>query len=163
MTKFIILALLIVLSACRNIKDHKIEDLTQMPPNNDSMWVQDVWDSLNNMTVLSFLDKIGIEETSFHKVPVLTIDQSETKYDWVKRTDIDTLLALVKSKKRCKCIVSPFSSNIPNDSAELGGYAIKILNAYKNKKNVNFGLYSCPKSDERKAEDLIKWWTHVNN
>ena len=84
----------------------------------------------------------------------------EFEENWVKRTDIDSLLKLTKSKLKCDCFLNPLSSYIPSDSADLGGYAIALIKSYKDKKRMSFGLYSCPKTSDKEAEELITWWTH---
>ncbi|CAN5544684.1 hypothetical protein BH10BAC2_BH10BAC2_37860 [soil metagenome] len=78
---------------------------------------------------------------------------------WVNANDIDTLITLVESKQKCYCFLNPLSSHIPfGDSADLGGYVIRIIKAYKENRRLSFGLYSCPKTNEKDAEELIKWW-----
>ncbi|WP_114788932.1 hypothetical protein U0035_04930 [Niabella yanshanensis] len=72
-------------------------------------------------------------------------------------SDLDYLFSQVNSKQKCKCIVSFLSSIIPTDSAELGGYAIELITAYREKKTANFGLYKCPKQDSAVANKLLKW------
>jgi hypothetical protein len=39
---------------------------------------------------------------------------------WVKQYDIDTLVTLIKSTKKCYCFLNPLSSFVPlNQSAEI--------------------------------------------
>ena len=69
------------------------------------------------------------------------------------------LQLLVKSKDKCNCFVSPLSSTIPfSDSADLGGYAIEFIKSFKENRKVDFGLYSCPKTNDTVADKLIQWW-----
>jgi len=119
-----------------------------------------LWDSLKNSSVLSFLDKVTINNGDSKHLNFITIEDDHTSINWIKLQDIDTLIALTKSKKQCRCVVDPLSSYLPtNDYAELGGYAILLLKQYKDKKDIRFGLYDCPKTDEKAADELIKWWT----
>ncbi len=75
----------------------------------------------------------------------------------ITASDLDYLFGQINSKQKCKCTVSFLSSIIPTDSAELGGYAIELITAYKEKKIVNFGLYKCPKQDSVVAAKLLMW------
>ncbi|HWY34891.1 MAG TPA: hypothetical protein VNX68_09605, partial [Nitrosopumilaceae archaeon] len=52
------------------------------------------------------------------------------------------------------------SSYVPFDSlAEVGGYAIQWIKAFKEKKNFSFSLYTCPKVNIKEADSLIMWWS----
>ncbi len=75
----------------------------------------------------------------------------------ISASDLDYLFGQINSKQKCKCTVSFLSSIIPTDSAELGGYAIEMIKAYKEQEIVNFGLYKCPKQDSVVAAKLLKW------
>ncbi len=119
-------------------------------------------DSLKKMNVLSFLDKITIIKVDSKDLNLTTIEDDGTPNDWIKPKDVDTLIALIKSNRQCKCVVDPLSSYLPtNDYAELGGYAILFLKQYKDKKDIRFSLYTCPKTNEKEADELIKWWTQT--
>lgn len=78
--------------------------------------------------------------------------------DWVKRTDIDTLMALIQSTEKCTCFLNPLSSYIPDDYAEVGGFARLFVQSYKEDQRLDLGLYSCPKVDKTENEELIQWW-----
>ncbi|UPT69342.1 MAG: hypothetical protein M0D53_01920 [Flavobacterium sp. JAD_PAG50586_2] len=84
--------------------------------------------------------------------------QNDFPKDWVKIVDIDSLVSIIDSKEKCNCYFNPFSSYIPNDSAQVGGFAIEFIKAFKENKKVNLGLYSCPKLNEKEAEELKVWW-----
>jgi hypothetical protein len=80
--------------------------------------------------------------------------------EWVKESDIDTLIRLVTSTKKCNCFVNPLSSYIPtNQNADIGGYAIIFINSFREKSKVSLGLYSCPKTNKKSVEEINKWWT----
>jgi hypothetical protein len=56
-------------------------------------------------------------------------------------------------------LVDPISSYIPFDSvAEVGGYAIQWIKAFKRKKKYSFSQYTCPKVNIKEADSLIRWW-----
>lgn len=120
-----------------------------------------MWDSLKNLTVFSFLDKVKKDKAGGKELNFLTIEDDGTPKTWVKKEDVNMLISLLKSKERCLCIVDPLSSYLPtNDYAELGGYAMTILNFYKNKGEIRFPLYTCPKTNEEEADKLLKWWAN---
>ena len=79
--------------------------------------------------------------------------------DWVKKENIEPLIKLLKSQEKCYCIVNPLSSySASSESATVGGFAIELINSYRLKKKLSFGLWSCPETDERKANEIIAWW-----
>ena len=69
-----------------------------------------------------------------------------------------TVFVTLKSEEKCYCFLNPLSSFIPSDSATVGGYVIQLITAYQQEKRVTFGLYSCPKTNEFEADNIIKWW-----
>ncbi len=83
--------------------------------------------------------------------------------DWVKREHIDTLITMLDSKNSCGCFLNPLSSYIPNGFAERGAYAAIFIKSYKDKQPVSFGLYACPKIDEKLNKELIDWWKKTKN
>ena len=110
------------------------------------------------MTPLGFIETMEIKNNQASNINVVTIVDSFPN-DWLTKKDIDTLIKLVNSKEKCNCFLNPLSSYIPtNDSGEVGGYAIWLITAYKEKKKVSFGLNACPKVDKTVADRLIKWW-----
>lgn len=80
--------------------------------------------------------------------------------NWVKETDIDTLISILSSKERCSCFLNPLSSKIPTDDyAETGGYAAVFIQSFMKNQKIELGLYACPKTDEILNSELINWWT----
>ncbi len=78
--------------------------------------------------------------------------------DWVKEADIDKLMTLIASREKCNCILNPMSSNIPiGDSADLGGYAIAILNAHRQNRPFQIQTWACPKTNQKDVDDLTRW------
>lgn len=85
--------------------------------------------------------------------------QNDFPEDWVTKSDVDTLMKLISSKEKCKCIVNPLSSYLPtSEKGNLGGYAIAFIKSFKEKKRIDFGLYSCPHTKEQDVLNLRKWW-----
>jgi len=113
---------------------------------------------VSDMKPMSFLKAVTTKEASSRQMDFLTIMDDFPKH-WIKKTDIFKLGALLKSKEKCKCVVNPLSSYLPvNDSADLGGYAIMLLTAYKENKQISF-LWLCPTANEKKANQLLTWLT----
>src|SRR4030095_14567463 len=99
-------------------------------------------DTTKNLTLYEFLDAIKTRDAPKH----LNFLTAEEKFpiDWIKASDIDTLISLIESKEKCRCVLNPLSSYIPiNENADLGGYAILFLNSFRNNKSVEFGLWAC--------------------
>ncbi len=116
------------------------------------------WLMPTDYTPLTFIKTFSTYDDNNSRFNWITmLDQFPNK--WVKRVDIDTLVTLIKSTKKCKCFLNPLSSRIPNDSANIGGYAIKFINSYRNKSKLEFGLYDCPKTDAKSVEEINQWWS----
>jgi len=110
------------------------------------------------ITPLDFLAAMKTKRNQVYMLGVSTVVDSFPS-TWVKKADVDTLIKLIYSKEKCDCFLSPLSSNIPiGDSADVGGYAIRLIESYRQRKNLSFGLYSCPKTNKADADRLIKWW-----
>ena len=77
---------------------------------------------------------------------------------WVTKSHIDTLMTLINSNEKCGCIVNPLSSFIPNERADVGGYAIKLVNSFRTKQKLSFGLWACPRTNKKEVNVLIEWW-----
>lgn len=114
------------------------------------------WLSPESMTPLEFL-RIMKQLDNYRPFGGVTMLDSFPK-NWVKKKDIDTLIKLVHSREKCNCFLNPLSSYIPKDSADLGGYAIQLIESYKQKKKLTFGLYACPKTNKIEADKLVNWW-----
>ena len=96
-----------------------------------------------------------------NQINASTIENDFSK-NWVKVKDLDSLISIIDSKEKCNCYLNPLSSYIPKDSAEVGGFAIEFIKAFKENKKVDLGLFSCPKVDEKEAEKLKVWWKNRN-
>lgn len=132
----------------------------------DSLFISSLWEYHKNpflrpdqFNPISFLNavsrKIKTGNDSFI-IPITMFDNFPI--DWIKKEHIDTLISILNSKDTCGCFLNPLSSYIPSDFANKGGYAAVFIRAYRDKKPVKFGLYSCPKIDERLNKELINWW-----
>ncbi|MCO5250867.1 MAG: hypothetical protein M9949_05525 [Candidatus Kapabacteria bacterium] len=120
------------------------------------------WLNPDYYTPLSLIQHLMIEENRTKEVNVTTI-MDEFPDDWVTKSDIETLMTMVESTQKCDCLVNPLSSNIPTEEdADVGGYAIKFLNAFRNQEKVSIGYYICPKTSPEEVEEIRNWWNEVN-
>ena len=159
MRKVVIIILSIfafVTNSCGQTNNKTVEQTTEkqseMTRGNKELWL-----SPKNMTPLSFIETVR-KKINAEDLNVITMF-NDFPDNWIKREDIDSLIKFVKSEKKCYCFLNPRSSFIPSDSATIGGYVIKLITAYQQGKRVTFGLYSCPKTNEVEADNIIKWWT----
>jgi hypothetical protein len=116
------------------------------------------WLTPKNLTPYSFLEIMKRKGPASDNLAVIVMTDS-FPYNWIKPEDIDSLIKLVNSKEKCNCFLNPLSSHIPNDSADIGGYAVALIASFKQKEKVSFGLYACPKTNKKDADELIQWWT----
>jgi hypothetical protein len=116
-----------------------------------------VWTTTKNLTVSTFLKVVRLKKDNHRELNIIVM-KDDFDSGWVKRSDIDTLIQLVKLKDKCSCFLEPVSSFIPTDSANIGGYAIRLIKSYRDNKKLSLGLYSCPKTNDKEAEELIHWW-----
>lgn len=81
--------------------------------------------------------------------------------NWVQKRDIAFLIQHLHSVRPCPCIIHPYSSYIPQSTADEGGYALALLNAYRNNTGWNFGLWKCPTYDKAEADEILGWWQQI--
>ncbi len=133
---------------------------------NDTLFIASLWQSNNPFSrpeqydPISFIQSVSRIVKSDNKkfIPCMTmIDKFPA--DWVKREYINTLMTMLDSKDSCGCFLNPLSSYIPSGFAEKGAYAAIFIKSYKDKQPVSFGLYACPKIDEKLNKELIDWWS----
>jgi hypothetical protein len=117
------------------------------------------WLTPRKMTLPSFLKRVsGVNNNH----PDAIVIKDDFPGSWLTYSAVDTLITLVKSKEKCNCIVNPLSSYVLfSDSSDLGGYAIALIKSYKNKQKLSVGLYSCPKTNNEEADELIQWWAEA--
>jgi hypothetical protein len=136
----------------------------------DTSFIASLWQSHNPfprpeqydpITFIQAMSKIGKWDRKKF-IPCMTM-VDEFPVDWVKREHIDTLITMLDSKDSCGCFLNPLSSYIPNGFAEKGAYAAIFIKSYKDNQAVSFGLYACPKIDEKLNKELIDWWKKTKN
>lgn len=118
-----------------------------------------IWLTPKQFTPISFLSAVVKKNDKDAPINVITMTD-EFPEDWVKESDIDTLMTLIQSTKKCNCILNPLSSYIPiNNDADIGGYAIIFVNSFRQKTKIKLGLYNCPKTDKQSVKEINNWWT----
>jgi hypothetical protein len=116
------------------------------------------WLMPNRMTPFSFLETMQQHPKAANELLSVVTMTDTFAENWPHKSDVDSLMKLISSQKKCACFVNPFSSYIPHDSANVGGYAIQLVKAYKQKQKVRFGLYACPKTNQQDVATLTDWW-----
>ncbi len=132
----------------------------------DSTLINSFWkptysfDKPENYNPISFIEEVSKTlktEKDTLRIGITMTD--EFPIDWVKEKHIEYLISTLESKEVCGCFINPLSSYLPlDDFAEKGGYAGIFLQAYKENRKVELGLYSCPKIDKKLNAELKKWW-----
>ncbi len=113
------------------------------------------WLTPNRMTPFAFLETM--QQAAKGHLSIVTMADTFAE-NWPRKSDVDSLMKLIRSKRKCACFVNPYSSYIPHDSADVGGYAIRLVKAYRRKQKVHFGLYACPKTNQQEVATLTDWW-----
>lgn len=149
--------ILVLLASCRPIERKQIDKVKVIDSSTLNLkgYEDQVSFFTSNMSVHDFLKAVKIDDSSDFNV--ITMEKEFTK-DWIKEAEIDTLMTLITSREKCKCILNPMSSHIPiGDSADLGGYTIEILKAYRQNRSFQFKLWACPKTNEKEVNELTTW------
>ena len=83
----------------------------------------------------------------------------------VSLADVKKLIHKIKDEDQCACLLSPLSSNLPkqNETANLGGYAVLLINAYRTKSDITPGLYRCPKTSQKDVSEILNWWNEAKD
>lgn len=111
-----------------------------------------------NLTPFTFIDLASKNYQRDSSLNVITMF-NDFPADWIKESYIDSLILLLESKEKCSCFLNPYSSFLPvNEYAEIGGFAMKFVEAYKKGQKIDLGRYQCPKADQQKVQELQDWW-----
>jgi hypothetical protein len=163
---FHILIIFIFLVSCREGASVKIKDTTfessSLVKKLDSQPINS--DSLQSMkpeqfTPISYIKKVAINDNKYNPDNWISMDSGKFPSNWVKLSDIDTLITLIYSTRKFNCFVTSPSNALPRrGGAEIGGYAILFINSFRQNKSVDLGIYSCPQADKKSADDIREWW-----
>lgn len=81
---------------------------------------------------------------------------------FVRREHIDSLMLFIGADNGCRCFLSPYSSTIPRrQHADLGGWAIQLIESFKDNKTVTGGLVDCPTTTEERVSAIHNWWEKI--
>ncbi|MDP5199658.1 hypothetical protein [Flavobacterium sp. DG2-3] len=102
---------------------------------------------------------ITILKKRYDKTAINSVTMSGDFPDnWVKPKDVEYLISIMHSKKKCCGYMNILSSHLSTENAEVGGFAILFLNSYINKTKINLGLNSYPKTDKESIKTIEKWY-----
>jgi len=112
---------------------------------------------IENLNVKSFFKLLIENYNETRKINVITL-AGEFPENWVKSEDIDYLINFVSSNKKCCGYMNVYSSHIPTEQSEVGGFAIIFLNSYISKTKINLGLDCNPKTDKKSIKTIEDWY-----
>jgi hypothetical protein len=110
-----------------------------------------------DLNVKSFFKLFTEKYVENKKLNLITLS-GDFPEKWVKDEDVEYLISLIKSKKKCCSYINIYSSMITNEEAEVGGFAIIFLNSYIENKQINLGLVYSPKTDTKSIEIIESWY-----
>ena len=116
--------------------------------------------NLNEVNVYQYIELLKIDSNKTKNLKILTIG-IQTKKDWVTKNDIDTLITLISSKEKAKCVMQITSSSMPiGDNSTIGGQVMNIIEAFKDHKPYPTTLTSCANTDEDRIKKINQWWAN---
>jgi len=131
--------LLLIVSCIANAQQKKFENLDQYNP-------------------LSFIEAVIISESK-DKSQVFYTMHDKFSENWVTYKDVEKLIPLISSEKKCLNFMNVYSSYIPaDDYSNVGGYAILFINSFRTKSKIKMGLYNCPKTNKKAVNEILIWW-----
>ncbi|MDD4970614.1 MAG: hypothetical protein PHT07_14405 [Paludibacter sp.] len=112
---------------------------------------------IENLNVKSFFKLFTENYYETRKLNFITL-AGEFPDNWVKSKDIDYLISIINSNKKCCGYMNVYSSYISTDHGEIGGFAIIFLNSYMTKTKINLGLNCNPKTDKKNIKKIENWY-----
>lgn len=125
---------------------------------NKSKALKPYYISVNNLTVFQYIDLLKIDKQNPKAPKVLTVFGRQNATKWIAHKDIDSLITLINSTAPAKCVKSPLSSQMPKDSATIGGQVLYLLEVYKHGQDYPAFLTSCGITDKKRIEELKQFW-----
>ena len=115
--------------------------------------------NLSEMTVPDFIAEVQQYNKDSISTFVFSILDRAPK-DWIRKEDMPMLMQNVRSDKPSKCIVSMFSSYLPErkEHSTLGGIAMDMIDAYRKKEGYPQKLALCTVGDKNRVAEMEKWW-----
>ena len=112
---------------------------------------------IENLNVNSFFKLFTENYYETRKLNFITL-AGEFPDNWVKSKDIDYLIGIINSNKKCCGYMNLYSSYISTDHGEVGGFAILFLQSYIAKTKISLGLNCNPKTDKKSIEKIENWY-----
>ena len=110
-----------------------------------------------DLNAKSFIKLFTEKYVENKKLNIITLS-GEFPENWVKDDDVEYLMSLIKSKKKCCSYINIYSSFITTEQAEVGGFAIIFMNSFIENKKINLGLTNSPKTDTKAVERIESWY-----
>lgn len=118
--------------------------------------------SPKDLNAKSFIKLFTEKYVENKKLNLITLS-GEFPENWVKDDDVEYLMSLIKSKKKCCSYINIYSSFITTEQAEVGGFAIIFMNSFIENKKINLGLTNSPKTDTKAVERIESWYKNRKN
>lgn len=115
-----------------------------------------------DLNVKSFIKLFTEKYVENKKLNLITLS-GEFPENWVKDGDVEYLMSLIQSKKKCCSYINIYSSFITTEQAEVGGFAIIFMNSFIENKKINLGLVNSPKTDVKAIERIEMWYKNRKN
>jgi hypothetical protein len=115
-----------------------------------------------DLNVNSFIKLFSEKYVENKKLNLITLS-GEFPENWLKDEDVEYLMSLIKSKKKCCSYINIYSSFITTEQAEVGGFAIIFMNSFIENKKVDLGLANSPKTDAKAIERIESWYRNRKN
>ncbi len=115
-----------------------------------------------DLNVKSFIKLFTEKYADNESLNLITLS-GEFPENWVKNEDIEYLMSLIKSKKKCCSYINIYSSFMTTEQAEVGGFAIIFMNSLIENKKINLGLTNSPKTDIKEIEKIESWYKNRIN
>lgn len=118
---------------------------------------------LDTMSVSGFMEIVKAKKANTKGRHYISIT-GQMKPGKISQNDVAQLIPYTRSMERTRCIVSLLSSYIPyeHEYSTVGGIAMDIIDAYRNKEVYPVMHSSCTKTDRKRADDIEAWWKTVS-
>lgn len=86
----------------------------------------------------------------------------EAPENWVTEHDIEYLIEYIMSDQKRNCLKNAVSSYLVEGHTTLGGQAMDLIDSFRLKKKYFSAANSCTKTDNERADEILKWWVEFN-
>jgi hypothetical protein len=117
-----------------------------------------LWLDLNTTSVEEFVEMLPIKAYNQSDIFILTIG-TEAEIGWVKESDIESLMELIKCKKKAYCIMKAISSQLPiGETSTVGGIAMDLIDSFRNRTEYPLGLTTCTGHNKNRVKEIQIWY-----